>query len=189
MKICADRHDADCIAVGERRACVPIASTRSPPRPASSCERPGIHSEFRTGGGRNGLTSPTHTKSQSPQTQFLFGGLIEVFRDSDTGQLAMIPFSDLQKAVSAEGRGQRAQIVFVELCAEQAAEGHQDAEPGRQGQGDVQPGRLQIHGAGRQGDHQERGRRDAGCSSPRSTRPICRRSSPGATTKAQARNR
>ncbi|WP_245446402.1 hypothetical protein [Mesorhizobium kowhaii] len=36
-------------------------------------------------------------ESQSPQTQYLFAGLIEVFRDSDTGRLAMIPFSDLRK--------------------------------------------------------------------------------------------
>lgn len=58
--------------------------------------RPGIQSTFRPVAG--GMMSVANTyESQSPQTQYLFAGLIEVFRDSDTGRLAMIPFSDLRK--------------------------------------------------------------------------------------------
>ena len=53
--------------------------------------RPGIQSEFRPVAG--GMISVANTyESQSPQKQFLFAGLIEVFRDSDIGRLAMIPF-------------------------------------------------------------------------------------------------
>jgi hypothetical protein len=55
-------------------------------------EMPGVRSEFRPEAG--GMVSVANTyESQSPQTQFLFAGLIEVVRDSDTGQVATIPFS------------------------------------------------------------------------------------------------
>src|SRR5689334_16830264 len=53
-------------------------------------EMPGIRSEFRPAAG--GMVSVANTyQSESPQTQFLYAGLIEVFRDSTTGHLAMIP--------------------------------------------------------------------------------------------------
>ncbi|AEH89544.1 hypothetical protein [Mesorhizobium opportunistum] len=75
--------------------------------------RPGIQSEFRPVGG--GMVSVANTyASQSPQKQFLFAGLIEVFRDSDTGRLAMIPFSDLRKLFPLK-KGTKGTIEFVEL--------------------------------------------------------------------------
>lgn len=76
-------------------------------------EMPGIRSEFRPAAG--GMVSVANTyQSESPQTQFLFGGLIEVFRDSDTGRLAMIPFSDLRKLFPLK-TGAKSTIEFVEL--------------------------------------------------------------------------
>lgn len=78
-------------------------------------EMPGIRSEFRPAAG--GMVSVANTyQSESPQTQFLFGGLIEVFRDSDTGRLAMIPFSDLRKLFPLK-TGAKSTIEFVELSA------------------------------------------------------------------------
>lgn len=75
--------------------------------------RPGIQSEFRPVAG--GMVSVVNTyESQSPQKQFLFAGLIEVFRDSDTGRLAMIPFSDLRKLFPLK-TGAKSTIEFVEL--------------------------------------------------------------------------
>jgi L-aminopeptidase/D-esterase-like protein len=76
-------------------------------------EMPGIRSEFRPVAG--GMVSVANTYgSQSPQTQFLFGGLVEVFRDSDTGRVAMIPFSDLRKLFPLK-TGAKSTIEFVEL--------------------------------------------------------------------------
>jgi hypothetical protein len=78
--------------------------------------RPGIQSEFRPAAG--GMISVANTyESQSPQKQFLFAGLIEVFRDSDTGRLAMIPFSDLRKLFPLKA-GAKSTIEFVELSPE-----------------------------------------------------------------------
>jgi hypothetical protein len=75
--------------------------------------RPGIQSEFRPAAG--GMMAVANTyESQSPQTQFLFAGLIEVFRDSDTGRLAMIPFTDLRKLFPLK-TGAKSTIEFVEL--------------------------------------------------------------------------
>ncbi|MES0032947.1 hypothetical protein [Mesorhizobium sp. M0040] len=63
-------------------------------------ERPGIHSEFRPAAG--GMVAVANKyQSQSPQSQYLFGGLIEVFRDSSTG-----PVFRSQEGVPAEGGGQ-----------------------------------------------------------------------------------
>jgi hypothetical protein len=76
-------------------------------------EMPGIRSEFRPVAG--GMVSVANTyESQSPQTQFLFGGLVEVFRDSDTGRVAMIPFSDLRKLFPLK-TGAKSTIEFIEL--------------------------------------------------------------------------
>ncbi|WP_245235565.1 hypothetical protein [Mesorhizobium erdmanii] len=75
--------------------------------------RPGIQSEFRPVAG--GMVSVANTyESQSPQKQFLFAGLIEVFRDSDTGRMAMIPFSDLRTLFPLK-TGAKSTIEFVEL--------------------------------------------------------------------------
>ncbi|MGX5850780.1 hypothetical protein ACWGTO_27250 [Mesorhizobium sp. PL10] len=76
-------------------------------------EMPGIRSEFRPAAG--GMISVANTyQSQSPQTQFLFAGLVEVFRDSDTGRVATIPFSDLRKLFPLK-TGAKSTIEFVEL--------------------------------------------------------------------------
>ncbi|CAN7682518.1 hypothetical protein [Mesorhizobium sp. LjNodule214] len=76
-------------------------------------EKPGINSEFRPVAG--GMVSVVNKyESESPQTQYLFGGLIEVFRDSDTGRLAIIPFSDLRKLFPLK-TGAKSTIEFVEL--------------------------------------------------------------------------
>lgn len=75
--------------------------------------RPGIQSEFRPVAG--GMISVANSyEQQSPQKQFLFAGLIEVFRDSDTGRVAMIPFSDLRKLFPLKA-GAKSTIEFVEL--------------------------------------------------------------------------
>ncbi|BCG81170.1 hypothetical protein [Mesorhizobium sp. 113-3-3] len=74
---------------------------------------PGIRSEFRPVAG--GMISVANTyESQSPQKQFLFAGLIEVFRDSDTGRVAAIPFSDLRKLFPLKA-GAKSTIEFIEL--------------------------------------------------------------------------
>jgi hypothetical protein len=75
--------------------------------------RPGIQSEFRPAAGGMMVVANIY-ESQSPQSQFLFGGLIEVFRDSDTGRLAMIPFTDLRKLFPLK-TGAKSTIEFVEL--------------------------------------------------------------------------
>ncbi|WP_246677172.1 MULTISPECIES: hypothetical protein [unclassified Mesorhizobium] len=59
-------------------------------------EKAGIRSEFRPASG--GMVAVANKyESDSPQTQYLYAGLIEVFRDSDTGRLSMIPLGDLKK--------------------------------------------------------------------------------------------
>jgi hypothetical protein len=93
-------HAADCVDAKSAKAGFILA-------------KPGIRSEFRPVAG--GMVSVANTyESQSPQKQFLFAGLIEVFRDSDTGRLAMIPFSDLRKLFPLK-TGAKSTIEFVEL--------------------------------------------------------------------------
>lgn len=76
-----------CASTAHAAGCVDAKSARK----GFVLARPGIHSEFRPVAG--GMMSVINTyESQSPQTQYLFAGLIEVFRDSDTGRQAMIPF-------------------------------------------------------------------------------------------------
>ncbi|RWI78767.1 hypothetical protein [Mesorhizobium sp.] len=89
-------------------------------------ERPGIHSEFRPAAA--GMVSVANEyQSQSPQTQFLLGGLIEVFRDSETGQLAMIPFSDLRKLFPLKA-GAKSKTIFVRLAANEQPKGTETLE-------------------------------------------------------------
>jgi len=84
-------------------------------------EKPGIHSEFRPAAG--GMVSVANKyESESPQTQFLFGGLIEVFRDSTTGQLAMIPLSDLRKLFPLKA-GAKSKTLFVRLAPNKQPKG------------------------------------------------------------------
>ena len=84
-------------------------------------EKPGIHSEFRPASG--GMVAVANTyESQSPQSQFLFGGLIEVFRDSSTGQLAMIPLSDLRKLFPLKA-GAKSKTAFVRLAPNKQPKG------------------------------------------------------------------
>lgn len=75
-------------------------------------EMPGVRSEFRPVAGD--MVSVTNAyESQSPQTQYLYG-LVEVLRDSDTGRVASIPFSDLRKLFPLK-TGAKSTIEFVEL--------------------------------------------------------------------------
>jgi hypothetical protein len=76
-------------------------------------EMPGVRSEFRPVAGD--MVSVTNAyESQSTQTQFLFRGLVEVLRDSDTGRVASIPFSDLRKLFPLK-TGAKSTVEFVEL--------------------------------------------------------------------------
>ncbi|MER9430055.1 hypothetical protein [Mesorhizobium sp. M0408] len=89
-------------------------------------ERAGIHSEFRPAAG--GMVAVANKyQSQSPQSQYLFGGLIEVFRDSSTGQLAMIPFSDLRKVFPLKA-GAKSKIVFGRLAPNKPPKGTETLE-------------------------------------------------------------
>jgi opacity protein-like surface antigen len=83
--------------------------------------RPGIRSEFRPAAGGVVAVSNTYG-SQSPQEQFLFAGLVEVFRDSDTGRVATIPLSDLRKLFPLKPGAKRT-IDFVELSPNKPAKG------------------------------------------------------------------
>jgi len=66
-------------------------------------------------------------QSESPQTQFLFAGLIEVFRDSDTGHLAMIPLADLRKLFPLKS-GAKSTTQFVELSPKKQPKGTKTLE-------------------------------------------------------------
>jgi hypothetical protein len=89
-------------------------------------EKPGIRSEFRPAAG--GMMSVANTyQSQSPQAQFLFGGLIEVLRYSKTGQLAMIPFSDLRKLFPLKA-GAKTKTLFVRLAPNKQTKGTETLE-------------------------------------------------------------
>ncbi|TGP27185.1 MULTISPECIES: hypothetical protein [unclassified Mesorhizobium] len=84
-------------------------------------EKPGIRSEFRpTSGGM--IAVANNYQSQSPQTQYLYGGLIEVFRDSDTGRLSMIPLGDLKKLFPLKA-GAKSKTEFVRLSSKKAPKG------------------------------------------------------------------
>ena len=89
-------------------------------------EKPGIRSEFRPVAG--GMVSVANTyESQSPQTQYFYGGLIEVFRDSDTGHLAMIPLGDLKKLFPLKP-GAKSTTQFVELSPKKQPKGTKTLE-------------------------------------------------------------
>src|SRR5712671_4137051 len=93
---------------------VPSPSTPSPPRPASCSKSPVSTASFDPAA--SGMVSIANKyEAESPQTQFLFGGLIEVFRDSSTGQLAMIPLSDLRKLFPLKP-GAKSKTLFVRLA-------------------------------------------------------------------------
>lgn len=84
-------------------------------------EKPGIRSEFRPAPG--GMVAVANNyQSQSPQTQYLYGGLIEVFRDSETGRLSMIPLGDLKKLFPLKA-GAKSKTEFVRLTAKKAPKG------------------------------------------------------------------
>ncbi|WP_296736538.1 hypothetical protein [Mesorhizobium sp.] len=104
-------------------------------------EKPGIRSEFRPAPG--GMVSVANSyQSQSPQTQYLYAGLIEVFRDSDTGRLSMIPLGDIRKLFPLKA-GAKSKTEFV-----RGAEGHRNGGPYGQGQGKLQTRRLHVQCAG-----------------------------------------
>lgn len=84
-------------------------------------EKPGIRSEFRPAPG--GMVAVANTyQSQSPQTQYLYAGLIEVFRDSDTGRLSMIPLGDVRKLFPLK-TGAKSKTEFVRLSVKKVPKG------------------------------------------------------------------
>ncbi|AZO24363.1 MULTISPECIES: hypothetical protein [unclassified Mesorhizobium] len=84
-------------------------------------EKSGIRSEFRPAPG--GMVAVANNyQSQSPQTQYLYAGLIEVFRDSETGRLSMIPLGDIKKLFPLKA-GARSKTEFVRLSAKKAPKG------------------------------------------------------------------
>ncbi|KUM26851.1 hypothetical protein AU467_19120 [Mesorhizobium loti] len=84
-------------------------------------EKPGIRSEFRPAPG--GMVAVANNyQSQSPQTQYLYAGLIEVFRDSDTGRLSMIPLGDVKKLFPLK-TGAKSKTEFVRLSSKKTPKG------------------------------------------------------------------
>lgn len=84
-------------------------------------EKPGISSEFRPAPG--GMIAVANKyESESPQTQYLYAGLIEVFRDSDTGRLSMIPLGDIKKLFPLKV-GAKSKTEFVRLSSKKAPKG------------------------------------------------------------------
>ena len=84
-------------------------------------EKAGISSEFRPAPG--GMVSVTNKyQSDSPQSQYLYAGLIEVFRDSDTGRLSMIPLGDIKKLFPLKA-GARSKTEFVRLSSKKTPKG------------------------------------------------------------------
>ncbi|AZO08536.1 MULTISPECIES: hypothetical protein [unclassified Mesorhizobium] len=84
-------------------------------------EKPGIRSEFRPAPG--GMVAVANNyQSQSPQTQYLYAGLIEVFRDSDTGRLSMIPLGDIKKLFPLKA-GAKSKTQFVRLSTKKTPKG------------------------------------------------------------------
>lgn len=148
--------------------------------------RPGIESEFRPVAG--GMVSVVNTyASQSPQKKFLFAGLIEVFRDSDTGRLAMIPFSDLRKLFPLK-TGTKGTIEFVELSPSKQPKSTKTLTLVVKGKETFSLGDCNtMCSPSRRPSRTEPARRSTPI--PRSTHPICKPPSPGATMKAPARNR
>lgn len=60
-------------------------------------ERPGVRTEVRQSKEQVTIVTNKFT-GETPQTQFLVRGLIEVFRTSSTGQHVALPMADLRKA-------------------------------------------------------------------------------------------
>jgi len=84
-------------------------------------EKAGISSEFRPAPG--GLVAVANKyQSDSPQTQYLYAGLIEVFRDSETGRLSMIPLGDLKKLFPLKA-GAKSKTEFVRLSSKKPPKG------------------------------------------------------------------
>ncbi|TGQ52066.1 hypothetical protein EN836_20855 [Mesorhizobium sp. M1C.F.Ca.ET.193.01.1.1] len=84
-------------------------------------EKSGIRSEFRPAPG--GMVAVANEyEAQSPQTQYLYAGLIEVFRDSDTGRLSMIPLGDIKKLFPLKA-GAKSKTEFVRLSAKKTPKG------------------------------------------------------------------
>lgn len=84
-------------------------------------EKAGISSEFRPAPG--GMVAVANKyESESPQTQYLYAGLIEVFRDSETGRLSMIPLGDLKKLFPLKA-GAKSKTEFVRLSSKKAPKG------------------------------------------------------------------
>lgn len=82
-------------------------------------ERPGIRSEFRPSDEMIVYVSNTYQSSLS-QTQFFFGGLIELFHDSEKGQLMVVPLSDLRSIFPLKS-GASHEVSFLRLTPKKSA--------------------------------------------------------------------
>ncbi|RUT99586.1 hypothetical protein EOD23_24875 [Mesorhizobium sp. USDA-HM6] len=108
LALAGSAHAADCVDAKSAKAGFVL-------------EKPGIRSEFRPAPG--GMVAVANNyQSQSPQTQYLYAGLIEVFRDSDTGRLSMIPLGDVKKLFPLKA-GAKSKTEFVRLSAKKMPKG------------------------------------------------------------------
>src|SRR5262245_3586885 len=84
-------------------------------------ENEGVSSEFRRGDGP--ITHVVNAYSgSSKQTEFYFRGLIELFRTSETGQVAVYPMADLADIFPLK-QGQRHSIDFISMVAGKTPDG------------------------------------------------------------------
>jgi hypothetical protein len=82
-------------------------------------ERPDVRSQFRPSAEMVVHVENTFDRS-APQTQFFFGGLIEVFRNSETGRFAMFPLSDLRSIFPLKPDA-RHELAFLRLAPREKA--------------------------------------------------------------------
>jgi hypothetical protein len=89
-------------------------------------EMPGVRSEFRQL--EESVVQVTNSfESSSPQTQFFFGGIVEVYRTSKTGQFAVLPFSDPRSVLPLK-TGAHHKLSWVLLDAKESRAEHQSLE-------------------------------------------------------------
>ncbi|WP_164777199.1 hypothetical protein [Mesorhizobium sp. M7A.F.Ca.CA.004.06.1.1] len=106
-----------CASTAHAAGCVDAKSARK----GFVLARPGIQSEFRPVAGEQ-ILGLGRLRFVGVGNRHHPAGLIEVFRDSDTGRQAMIPFSDLRKLFPLKA-GAKATIEFVELSPNKPPKG------------------------------------------------------------------
>jgi hypothetical protein len=82
-------------------------------------ERPGVRSQFRSSAGMVVHVANTY-EAAPPQTQFFFGGLIEVLHLGEKGQFSLVPLSDLRSIFPLKS-GARHKIAFLRLMPKEKA--------------------------------------------------------------------